>query len=85
MTNSQKQSVHPAQILEMSRRLDMPFELVEEIVGVVDLGHRLDEVYPLAQQGDEEAQLVTKVLMAELRRRANNYDNFLRSRQGKVI
>jgi hypothetical protein len=66
-------AVHPAQIMAVASKSDVPLTAVVEALEAKDICRRLDEVYPSAQQGDEEAQLVYKILIAELRKKATNY------------
>jgi hypothetical protein len=77
----QKKPLDSAQVWVLANRLNMPLSLLEEVLGAQELCRQLDQVYPLAQQGDEDAQRLAATLMAELRTRAVNYDNFLRSRR----
>jgi hypothetical protein len=65
--------IHPAQIMAVASKSDVPLAAVVEALEAQDICRRLDEVYPLAQQGDEEAQLVSKILIAELRKKATDY------------
>ena len=72
--NSQ-QPLHPAQVIELAKRKDMPLSVAAELADTPNLIHQIDEAYASAQLGDAEAQIVFERLIIELRERAQNYDS----------
>ena len=69
--------LHPAQIFVMAQRSNISLKLAAEMAGVEDLRHQLDEVYLLAEQGDEAAQVLATTLIAEFRDLAMRHNHFL--------
>jgi hypothetical protein len=76
------QPVHPAQVMELARRKNMPLSVAAELADMPNLIRQLNEASVLAQEGDEEAQIVLERLIVEFRARAQNYDDYLKSTQG---
>jgi hypothetical protein len=76
------QPVHPAQVMEMAKRKNMPLSVAAELADTPNLIQQLNEAYALAEQGDEEARIVYESLIIEFRARAENYANYLNSIQG---
>jgi hypothetical protein len=77
-----EQPVHPAQVMELAKRKNMPLSVAAELADTPNLIQQLEEAYALAQQGDKEARIVYERLIIEFRERAQNYDNYLKSIQG---
>lgn len=75
-------ALHPAQVMEMAKRLNMPLSVAAELADIPNLTRQLDEVSALAEQGNEEARVVAEILMVELRRRAENYHSYLQQSEG---
>jgi hypothetical protein len=76
------QPVHPGQVIELANQQNMPLSVAAELADTPNLIQQIDEAYALAQQGDEEAQIVFEKLIIEFRARAQNYDSYLNSIQG---
>ena len=74
--------LHPDQVMEMAKRLNMPLSVAAELADIPNLTRQLDEVTALAEQGNEEARIVAEILMVELRRRAENYHSYLQQSEG---
>jgi hypothetical protein len=77
-----EEPLYPVQVIEMSKRLNMPLSLSAEFADVSNLTRQLDKAFALADKGDGEAQIIAEVLMVELRRRAENYHSYLQQSEG---
>jgi hypothetical protein len=76
-----EQPVHPAQVMELAKRKNMPLSVTAELADTPNLIQKLNEAHALAEQGDEEARIVLEKLIIEFRARAENYANYLNSIQ----
>jgi hypothetical protein len=77
-----EEALHPAQVMEMAKRLNMPLSVAAELADIPNLTRQLDEASALAEQGNEEARIEAEILMVELRRRAENYHSYLQQSEG---
>jgi hypothetical protein len=77
--------LHPAQVMEMAKRWNMPLSLAAELADVPNLTSQIDEAHALAERGDEEARIVFTRLIIEMRRRAHSYASYLQTPQGELF